>query len=164
MVFLISLLVTLGLTFLEISVSHYFQFFNASAFFTLAFLVGLSIRSRNYFQIILAGLAGLVFDFASLNTVPIFTIIFILTVIIGRVFFYRKTSNKIINPFVLLLLISTSLIYLSSLPILFRSNFVGWQNYVVIFAAGTVLTLVIGLIEYRLFEPYFNWLDERTEK
>lgn len=164
MVFFVSLIITLVFTIFELSFGHSFQVFGAVPYITLAFLVSLSVRSRNYFQIFLALIAGLLFDFASIHAFPVFTIIFVLIMILGRIVFYRKTSYKSLNSFVVLLLISVVAVYLISLPTLINNQFLGWQNYLKTFIAGIILTTVIGLIIYRLLEPYYGWLDKKTEK
>ena len=164
MVFFVSLIITLVFAIFELSFGHSFQVFGAVPYITLAFLVSLSVRSRNYFQIFLALIAGLLFDFASIHAFPVFTIIFVLIMILGRIVFYRKTSYKSLNSFVVLLLISVVVVYLISLPTLINNQFLGWQNYLKTFIAGIILTTVIGLIIYRLLEPYYSWLDKKTEK
>jgi hypothetical protein len=164
MIFLVSLVITLGLTFFELSFGHHFLIFNSTAYITLAFLVSLSFRSRNYFQIFLALIAGLLFDFASVYRFPVFTTIFLLVMLSGRVFFYRKTSYNSLSTYIIFLFISSLMIYLISLPILFDNNFLGWQNYLITTVTGVLLTILVGLIIHRVLEPYYNWLDRKTEK
>jgi len=164
MIFLVSLVITLGLTFFELSFGHHFLIFNSTAYITLAFLVSLSFRSRNYFQIFLALIAGLLFDFASVYEFPVFTTIFLMVMLLGRVIFYRKTSYKSLSTYIIFLLISSLMIYLISFPILFDNNFLGWQNYLITTVTGVLLTILVGLVIYRILEPYYNWLDRKTEK
>jgi cell shape-determining protein MreD len=111
-----------------------------------------------------AFLAGVIFDFAGTGNIGEFTIIFLLTVLIGRVVFYRKTSYASISSFVVLLLISTLLIYAWQIPLLSSDNFVGWQSFAKTFISGLVLTLAAGVIIYKIFGSYFNWYQKKTEK
>ncbi len=164
MVLLVSFVITLVLVFLELSLGHYFLIFGTGAYVTLAFLASLAIRSRNYFQVVLAFVAGVFFDFASIYSFPLFTTVFLLVMLAGRTVFYQKTSYKTLNSFIVLLLVSTLLLSSASLPILVRNDLVGWQNFVLTISVNLILTLSVGLILYRLLEPYYNWLDKKTEK
>lgn len=164
MIYLISLAIVLVLSYLEISFLPYFSLFNVSAFITLSFLVALAVRSRDYFQILLSVVAGIIFDFASSGFVGQYTIIFVSTTLLGRMFFYQKTSYKNIYSFSLLLLLSAITIYLVQFPILFDINFLGWQRYVFTLIYGTLITIIVGLIMYGGLNPYFNWLERKTEK
>ncbi|MDD5693295.1 MAG: hypothetical protein WC437_00385 [Patescibacteria group bacterium] len=164
MIYFVSLLIVLLFSFLELSFLPYFTVFNINIFMVLAYLVALSVKSRNYFHIALALIAGIIFDFASSGFMGQFTLTFVLTVLIGRLFFYRKTSYKSANSFLILLIVSTLVVYLFQIPILFDNNFYGWQNYLLSVLLGTIGTVIFGLIMYRLLEPYFNWIEEKTEK
>lgn len=164
MAYIITILITLLLTFFEISFSHYFLLFGATAFFTLAFIAAFTIKSNSYIQIFVAFLAGSIFDFASVGHFGEFTIIFLLTIIMGRVLFYRKTSYGSINSYLTLLLISTFLIYLWQLPLLISNKMLGWQSFLRIVLVGSLMTVVFGIIIYKVTDGYFNWLQKKTEK
>ena len=163
MVYIVSLLIVILLSFLELSFLPYFSVLNISIFIVLPFLVASSVKSRDYFVIIIALVAGIMFDYASSGFIGQYILIFVLTVLVGRIFFNQKSSYRSSKPFLILLLISTLTIYLTQIPILINNNFVGWQNYLVYVIFGTSGTLIFGLILYRLLEPYFSWIEKNSE-
>jgi len=164
MAFVVTLLIAMLLTFLELSFLPYFSLYSISPLLVLPFLIDLSLKSRNNILPIIAFMAGIIFDFSAGSTVPFYTILFLLAVMIDRIIFYRKSSysNKI--TYISIMAVTVIIVYISKLEVLYNNQFSHWQDYLFSFFTCLVLTIIFGLLIDRVLERYFLWLEERTEK
>jgi len=152
------------LALLELSVLPYFKLFDATPFLLIPFFVILSVKYKGLFHLFLALIFGIVFDFATVGVFGKFTFIFLITVILGRLLFYRDSSYDTSQSFFILLVISTLLVYSSQLYLLYTLNFNGWQNFLLITILGLVYTLICGLVIYRLSGKYIDWLNKKHDE
>lgn len=164
MVYITLLLISSLLAFLDLSFMPYFSVFHATPFLLLPFLVLLSIKYKGYSHLFFALVFGILYDFATIGFVGRFTQIFLITIILGRLIFFRETSYETVGSFLILTTISTVLIYLSELYTLARFGFAGWQNYLIIMSVGVFLTLVFGLILRKMTYSYIEWLNKKYEE
>ncbi|MEI7690437.1 MAG: hypothetical protein WCI63_02335 [bacterium] len=164
MAFIITLLIALSLTILELSFMPYFSIFSVGPFLVLPFLIDLSLKSRSNFLPIIAFLSGIFFDFSTDSRYPFYTILFLLIILINRIVFYRKSgySNKI--TYIGILTVAVTAVYLSKLNLLYGDNFVYWQNYLFSYITCLILTILYGILMDRALEKYYLWLEEKTEK
>jgi rod shape-determining protein MreD len=149
------------LTFLELSVMPFFKVFEATPFLVVPFLVILSVKYKGLFQLFLAFVIGAVFDFAAVGTFGRYTLIFLITVLAGRILFFRESNYNSGQAFLTLTILTTLSIYGSQLYVLYRQNFAGWQNFLVIIVSGLVLTLIFAALVYRFSEGYIEWLNKK---
>ena len=157
-------LICLILSLAELSLMPYLSIFNAVPFLLLPFIILISLRYKSPYFAILVIIFGLLYDFASNGFFGAFTLVFMGMYWLSRLFFYGEARFRHIQIFIFLLSIGTVCLYASQLPILFQTNFFGWENFLVIATFGTALTLIFGLLEYRLFAAYFEWLNRKYDE
>ncbi len=163
MPFLVTFLISMALVFLELSFMPYFVIFEVTPFLFLPFLIDLSLKSRNNFIPIIATLAGMLFDFASNNSYPFYTILFIAITLVDRFFFYRKSNYSNKFTFLGLVTISITIVYLFKTRILIN-NWDSWQTYLFSYLICILLSLTFAVIIDRVLEKYFLWLEEKMDK
>ena len=113
MIFFISWLIILVLLFLEVSfLPHFFTVFGS--FLILPYLVLYSHRDKTIHPFILTFVAGLILDSISGNALPIFSISFLISIFIGKVFFAQFDTYGESRANLIVIIVSLLITYLFS--------------------------------------------------
>jgi hypothetical protein len=164
MAYLLTLVFTALLALVEVSFLPHFRVFNLVPFITLAFFVGLGVLFRGVFHILLAFVVGVFFSSISGTYIWLFPIIFVLVVVVGKYFFFRETGYNATQSFLILYLISSAIILLfNSVPFLLKQPEL-WPKYLWLFLTAIILNFVFGLVIYRIFDKYYDWLNKKFEE
>lgn len=164
MSYLLTIFIAAGLVFLETSLLPHFKIFGAVPFLALAFIIGIAVRYRGMFHFLLAFTIGIYIDYISGGVPGLFTGIFVFTVIIGRLMFFRDTGYDASHSFLWLLGISVSVVYLIQFTTLYQAGFNGWQPFLLIYASTMAQTFIAGYLMFSLFNKYFDWLNKKDEE
>lgn len=134
----------------ELSLATKFSIFGAVPNLILILAIALVLRGREHEGFLVAGLGGLFIDLVALQRFGIYTLIFLLIVIVINYYFLKAVPLP--NLFATFLIFVGSFIFLDSIIFLSVKMGLSWQILIHAFVNGLWGILIYGLIQ-RMIRP-----------
>ncbi len=160
MLYISAILISFLIIFLNISIFPHIWIYLTVPTLMVSFLAVYSLRDRTIFPYFLSFFIGLIYDSASTNNIPIFTITFIGIVIVGKLIFSNLTNYGLERTsYFLVVLAELSLAALS-----FETISASYQSLALYLILGLNMSMNLLLVFfwYRFGATYLDFVEKTT--
>lgn len=157
-------MIALILLFGEVSMLPHFLVLPAGPFLLLPFISIISMKDRTIFPIILAAIMGIFTDGITGNRVPLFTITYVLVVLVSKLFFTRFTSYGEMRASLISLTGALVIILGVDMAVRFM-DISSWSvSWILPLSISIALTYFLLFIYLWVGHRYFTWVEKETEE
>lgn len=128
----------------------------------LPFISIISLKDKTIFPIFLAGFFGILTDAVVGNSIPIFSIAYLVTVLISKFFLSKFLSYGEFRANLINLSLAMTIIYGTDIA-LNLVNIHSW-GWLFLLATNVLLTFLVLMVYLWLGQPYFSWIEKETEE
>lgn len=161
MVYFSSIIIALGLYFIDLSLLPHTQVWISAPLFLLAFISIISMKDRTIFPIFLAGIMGYLTDSVIMNTVTIYSIAYLSIAIITKVAMNRFISYGELRANFITALLGIVVIY--GFDIYTRIDNLNYLGLTIQIGLNTSLMFILIVFYLRAGRKYFSWIEDETE-
>lgn len=162
MVYISSLLLVVGLFFVESSMLPHFLSGIMTPLLVLPFISILVLKDRTLFPIILAGVLGMLTDAVAGNYIPVYSIAYLLVIFTSKVFFNRFISYGEFRANIINVFMAITIIYGTEIALTLEN--INNADWILPLLLNIVLTFAFLFLYMRFGRKYFSWIEKETEE